>query len=122
MMNFNIRTLSVFQNPKYAECIEACNHCANTCEYCASLCLREENVKIMLKCIELCFYVQTFVDLLQSICHVIVVMQNKSVKPVQKYVRHVSKNVKGIIWTIVNNVHNYAMNVQGFVEMCYIIK
>jgi hypothetical protein len=122
MMSSNIRTSRVFQNPKYAECIEACNHCANACEYCGSLCLREENIRIMLKCIELCFYVQTFVDLLQSICHVIVVMQNKSVKPVQKYVRHVSKNVKDIIWTIVNNVHNYAMNVRRFVEICNIIK
>jgi hypothetical protein len=97
MMSSNIGISRVFQNPKYAECIEACNHCTNAGEYCASLCLREENVKIMLKCIELCFYVQTFVDLLQSTCHVIVVMQNKSVKPVQKYVRRVSKNVKGMI-------------------------
>lgn len=56
MMSSNIRTSSVFHNPKYAEFIEACNHCANVGEYCASLCLREENVKIMLKCIELCFY------------------------------------------------------------------
>ena len=32
---------------------EACNHCANACEYCATLCLREDNVKMMIKCIEL---------------------------------------------------------------------
>ena len=41
-MSSNIRSTSTFHNPKYAECIEACNHCANACEYCGSLCLREE--------------------------------------------------------------------------------
>ena len=55
-MSSNIRTTSTFHNPKYVECIEACNHCANVCEYCGFLCLREENVKMMIKCIELCFY------------------------------------------------------------------
>jgi hypothetical protein len=49
MMSSNIGTSRVFQNPKYAECIEACNHCTNAGEYCASLCLREENVKINVK-------------------------------------------------------------------------
>jgi Domain of Unknown Function (DUF326) len=55
-MSYNIRTTSTFHNPKYAECIEACNHCSNSCEYCGSLCLREDKVKELLKCIELCFY------------------------------------------------------------------
>jgi hypothetical protein len=55
-MSSSIRTTSTFHNPKYAESIEACNHCANACEYCGSLCLREDDVKSLLKCIELCFY------------------------------------------------------------------
>ncbi|HET8857271.1 MAG TPA: hypothetical protein VFM28_07065 [Nitrososphaeraceae archaeon] len=59
IISSNIRSTSTFHNPKYAECIEACNHCAKACEYCGSLCLREENVKMMLKCITF-FTVQTF--------------------------------------------------------------
>jgi hypothetical protein len=55
-MSSSIKTTSKFHNPKYAECIEACNHCANSCEFCGSLCLREDSVKVLLKCIELCFY------------------------------------------------------------------
>jgi hypothetical protein len=51
----SIKTASSFHNPKYAEGIEACNHCTNSCEYCGTLCLREVN-KALLKCIELCFY------------------------------------------------------------------
>ena len=51
----SIKTTSSFHNPKYAEGIEACNHCTNSCEYCGTLCLREVN-KTLLECIELCFY------------------------------------------------------------------
>jgi hypothetical protein len=79
IMSSNIRSTSTFHNPKYAECIEACNHCAKACEYWGSLCLREENVKMMLKCITF-FTVQTFIDLLQNTCPVIVVMQSRFVK------------------------------------------
>ncbi len=39
----SIKTTSSFHNHKYAEGIEACNHCANSCEYCGTLCLREMN-------------------------------------------------------------------------------
>ena len=38
---------------KYIDCIEACNHCANECTHCASECLRESDVKMMARCIEL---------------------------------------------------------------------
>ena len=51
----SITKTSSFHNPKYSECIEACNHCANSCEYCGILCLREAGNKV-LECIELCFY------------------------------------------------------------------
>jgi hypothetical protein len=52
-----------------------------------------------------------FVDLLQNTCPMIVVM-------LDKYVKHVQKYVKGMIWIIVNNIHKYAMNVQKSVEVC----
>lgn len=51
----SISKTSSFHNPKYADCIEACNHCANSCEYCGTLCLREAS-KTLLECVELCFY------------------------------------------------------------------
>jgi hypothetical protein len=54
------------------------------------LCLREENEKMMLKCIELYFIMQMFVDLLQSTHPVIIVMPNTSVK-------YMPKNVKDMI-------------------------
>ena len=34
-------------------CIEACNMCANACDMCASACLKEEDVKMMARCIAL---------------------------------------------------------------------
>ena len=52
----SITKTSSFHNPKYAECIEACNHCGNSCEYCGTLCLPEDSNKMLLECIELCFY------------------------------------------------------------------
>jgi hypothetical protein len=51
----SITNTSSFHNPKYAECIEACNHSANSCQYCGTLCLREAN-NTLLECVELCFY------------------------------------------------------------------
>ncbi|CAN5333710.1 four-helix bundle copper-binding protein [soil metagenome] len=36
---------------KYADCLNACNACADACGYCASSCLREDDVKMMAKCI-----------------------------------------------------------------------
>ena len=63
-----------------------------------------------------------FVDLHRSTCLVIVVMQDRFVKHVQKYVRHVLKNVKVIkIWITVNNVHKYVMNVKVCREIVAII-
>src|SRR4051794_27548040 len=38
---------------KYEECIDACNTCVEACEHCATACLQEENVKMMVHCIEL---------------------------------------------------------------------
>jgi hypothetical protein len=37
----------------YQECIDACLRCAATCNHCASSCLREDDVKMMAKCIQL---------------------------------------------------------------------
>ena len=37
----------------YQDCIEACLRCAAICNYCASACTREEDVKMMAKCIRL---------------------------------------------------------------------
>ena len=38
---------------EFMSCIEACNHCANACEHCGAMCLREEDVKAMVRCIAL---------------------------------------------------------------------
>jgi hypothetical protein len=37
----------------YEDCIEACHQCMEACEHCATACLHEENVKMMVRCIEL---------------------------------------------------------------------
>jgi hypothetical protein len=42
------------QNQKYQGCTDACNNCAASCELCATECLREENVKMLTKCVQLC--------------------------------------------------------------------
>ncbi|MGQ3122504.1 MULTISPECIES: four-helix bundle copper-binding protein [Variovorax] len=34
-------------------CIEACNQCAIACNHCAIACLKEDNVKMMARCIAL---------------------------------------------------------------------
>ena len=34
-------------------CVEACNACADACDHCATACLREQDVKMMAKCIAL---------------------------------------------------------------------
>ena len=41
------------QNSKYQSCIDACNACAESCELCATSCLREEDVKMLSRCIQL---------------------------------------------------------------------
>jgi hypothetical protein len=43
----------VLQNAKYQSCIDACNRCAESCEFCATSCLREQDVKMLERCIQL---------------------------------------------------------------------
>ena len=38
---------------KFQPCIDACIACAIACEHCASECLKEDDVKMMIRCIEL---------------------------------------------------------------------
>ncbi len=38
---------------QFKECIEACNRCIALCRYCSVACLREDDVKMMAKCIHL---------------------------------------------------------------------
>ncbi len=38
---------------KYQSCIDACQACATACEHCATECLGEDNVKMMVDCIQL---------------------------------------------------------------------
>lgn len=38
---------------KFQSCIDACLECAVECQHCATECLKESDVKMMLKCIEL---------------------------------------------------------------------
>lgn len=37
----------------YQSCIEACLRCADACQQCASFCLKEDDVAMMAKCIQL---------------------------------------------------------------------
>ena len=41
---------------KYAACIDACYDCAKECDHCATACLKEDDVKMMAKCIETDMY------------------------------------------------------------------
>lgn len=43
----------VLQNQKYQSCIDARNGCAESCELCATSCLREQDVKMLERCIQL---------------------------------------------------------------------
>ena len=43
----------MLQNQKYQSCIDACNRCAESCEFCATSCLREQDVKMLERCIQL---------------------------------------------------------------------
>ena len=43
----------ILQNDKYQNCIDACFNCAESCEYCTTCCLREQNVKMLTRCIQL---------------------------------------------------------------------
>lgn len=44
---------NTLQNSKYQSCIDACNACAESCELCATSCLREQDVKMLARCIQL---------------------------------------------------------------------
>ena len=46
-------SIAVLQNQKCQSCIDACNSCAESCEFCATSCLREEEVKMLERCIQL---------------------------------------------------------------------
>jgi hypothetical protein len=46
-------SMNRLQNSKYQSCIDACNACAESCELCATSCLREEEVKMLSRCIQL---------------------------------------------------------------------
>jgi len=43
----------VMTHQQYASCIEACNTCADACDHCATACLKEDDVKMMARCIAL---------------------------------------------------------------------
>lgn len=43
----------ILQNEKYQSCIDACMACAESCEFCATCCIREDNIKPMVRCIQL---------------------------------------------------------------------
>ncbi len=39
-------------NPNsFQSCIDACNACANACDNCAAMCLKEDDIKAMARCI-----------------------------------------------------------------------
>ncbi len=38
---------------RFQKCIDICNKCAMICEHYATECLHEDNIKAMLRCIEL---------------------------------------------------------------------
>lgn len=40
-------------NERYQSCIEACYDCATECETCATECLQEDDVKMMVRCVQL---------------------------------------------------------------------
>ena len=116
-MSSNIRSISTFHNPKYIECIEACNYCANACEYCGSLCLREEceyNVKMhrtCFYCADVCRFASKYLSCDSS-------YTKQICETCAKVCEVCAKNVKDIIWIIVNNVHKCVMNVHKYVEVC----
>ena len=46
---------TLLQNKKYQSCIDASNTCFEACEYCVSeCCLHADDIKSMVKCIQLC--------------------------------------------------------------------
>ena len=92
----------LLQNQKYRDCIEACNACAESCEFCATSCLRQQDVKMLQRCIQLN---RECAILHQKLCQWMVNLQNRSVMYVLTYAMHVPKSVENIVkWIIVSNV------------------
>lgn len=50
---FSPKVQSMENYHTYKTCIDACLNCAAICNHCASSCTREEDVKMMAKCIQL---------------------------------------------------------------------
>ena len=50
-IKLNFRNMNGFK--QLQSCIQACLRCASTCDYCASSCLKERDVAMMAKCIQL---------------------------------------------------------------------
>jgi hypothetical protein len=45
-------SIQSLQNEKWQNCIDACMHCAESCEYCATCDLQEQDVKMMINCVQ----------------------------------------------------------------------
>jgi hypothetical protein len=43
----------IMQSQQFESCIKACNDCADACDMCAVACLREQDPKMMARCIAL---------------------------------------------------------------------
>ena len=43
----------MMSSTQYKSCLEACNACVTACEHCAVSCLHEQDIKTMVRCIEL---------------------------------------------------------------------
>src|SRR5918996_3345413 len=107
-------TANTLQNSRYQSCIDACNACAESCELCATSCLREQDVKMLERCIQLdrdcatvCWPASQFMSRDSEN------MSMKYVIHVLNYVTHALKSVKNIsIWSTVNYVHKHVANVQ----------
>ena len=103
----------VLQNQKYQSCIDACNDCAESCELCATSCLREQDVKMLERCIQLdrdcatiCWTASQFMSRYSEN------MSMKYVIHVLNYVTHALKSVKNInTWNTANCVHKHVGHV-----------
>lgn len=47
---------------KYSDCIEACQKCSTACGHCANSNLKEDDVKMMARCTQLCMECATLCD------------------------------------------------------------
>lgn len=53
MAGIELGTYLRSENERYHACLEACIECLVACETCADGCLQEENVRILVRCIQL---------------------------------------------------------------------